>query len=61
MNSALLSKINWTQIIGFLASVLAIWGFNVPAELQAQLVIAVQAITAVATIIFRTWFTTPTA
>lgn len=64
MGSILTSKINWTQIVGFLASILAIWGFDVPAEFQAQVVLLFQAIQSVLTMVFRIWFnkaSTPSA
>lgn len=55
VKSPWLSKINWTQAIGLLASILAFAGIIVPPELQEQAGIAITAITAVVTIIFRTW------
>jgi hypothetical protein len=58
VKSAWASKINWTQAVGLLASLLALKGVDLPAETQAQIVVGVQAFVAVATWIVRTWFTT---
>ncbi len=51
------SKINWAQAIGVLASAGALFGLDVSAETQAQIVVGIQAIIGVATVIVRTWFT----
>jgi hypothetical protein len=58
--SAWLSKINWTQAIGILASVLVLTTggkVNIPPEVQVGIATAIQAATGVATWIFKTWFT----
>jgi hypothetical protein len=58
--SAWLSKINWTQAIGIAASALvfATGGkVDIPLELQAQVVLGIQAVQAVATWVLKTWFT----
>ena len=59
VQSAWLSKINWTQAVGVTATVIALASankYNLPAEQQAELVASIQGIQAVATWIFRTWF-----
>ena len=58
MKSAFLSKINWTQFIAFLAMILTVFGVELPAEIQAELVVIIGSIQAVVTWILRTWFTT---
>lgn len=55
--SSWLSKINWTQIVGLIATVIGLFGFDLPMEQQVELVAAIQAIQAAVTIIMRTWFT----
>ena len=55
------SKINWTQVIGFLCTVLALvlgHGFEVSANVQLVIVAAIQAVQAAATVILKTYFTT---
>lgn len=58
VKSAFLSKINWTQLISVLASLLIVFGINIPPELQAHLAAAITALSAIVTIVVRTWFTT---
>ena len=60
VKSAWWSKINWTQAVGIGASILAVitaGKFDVPAEQQVILVGVIQGIQALATWVFRTWFT----
>lgn len=57
MNSAILSKINWTQVVSLIASVLAVWGMDLAPETQVAIVAAIQAAQSLLTIILRTWFT----
>ena len=60
IKSAWLSKINWTQAIGIGASALVfVTGgkINIPADMQLQIVAAIQAAQAVATWVIKTWFT----
>jgi hypothetical protein len=60
IKSAWLSKINWTQAIGIGASALVfVTGgkINIPADVQLQIVAAIQAAQAVATWVIKTWFT----
>jgi uncharacterized membrane protein len=58
VKSAWMSKINWTQLISVLASLLIVFGVNIPPELQAHLATAITALSALVTIIMKTWFTT---
>lgn len=57
MNTAWLSKINWTQALGVLASVFVVFGIDVPPETQVAAVTGIQGTQAVLTWVFRTWFT----
>ena len=52
------SKINWTQGFALVASMLVMFGIDVPVEVQAGLVAVIQGVQAVATWVMRTWFTT---
>lgn len=64
VKSAWLSKINWTQAIGVIASVAAVFGFNLPPETQIALVGAIQGVVAVVTWVLKTFVkpsVTPTA
>lgn len=58
VQSAWFSKINWTQAIGVLASVLVIFGINLDATTQVEVVAGIQGLVAVATWIMKTFFTT---
>lgn len=58
--SAWLSKINWTQIIAFVAMGLSFVGFDFNPEAQAQILAAIIAVEGVITIILKTFFTTIT-
>ena len=57
LNPAMLSKINWTQIVAFAASLLTIFGLDLSPELQVAIVAAIQGIAGLLTIVWRTWFT----
>ena len=57
VKSAWLSKINWTQAVGFLAMMLAFFGIDMPADTRAAIVTMIGAGTQVATWIIKTWFT----
>lgn len=57
INSAWTSKINWTQALGVVASVLVVFGINIPPETQVAAIAGIQGVQAVATWVFRTWFT----
>lgn len=61
VQSAWLSKINWTQAVAIVASLLvfATGGkVNIPVETQVGIVTAIQAISGVVTWVFKTFFTT---
>lgn len=58
VKSAWWSKINWVQAITLLATVATVFGFDFPPELQAKIVETLVALSALATIVLRTWFTT---
>ncbi len=51
------SKINWAQAIGVLATVLAIFGFDMDPETQIGVVAGINGVMAVVTWIMRTWYT----
>jgi hypothetical protein len=57
INAAALSKINWTQAVGFAAMAGAVFGFDITPERQVEVVLAIGAIQSFLTIIWRTWFT----
>ena len=61
LNSPWASKINWTQAVGAIAMSATMLGYTVPTELVPAIATAIGAVTAVMTIVFRTWLTgTPT-
>lgn len=55
VKSAWYSKINWTQGVSLLATLLALKGFNLDAETQVAIVGTIQGIQAVVTWAFRTF------
>jgi hypothetical protein len=55
--SAWLSKINWTQIVGFAAMIGTLFGVNVPDDVKVQIVAGIGSAQAVITWVLRTWFT----
>ena len=58
--SAWYSKINWTQAVGIACSLIALFTagkYNLPAEEQAMLVVAIQSIQGLVTWALKTWFT----
>lgn len=56
--SAWLSKINWTQILTVVFTLLAAFGVNIPEEMKVNIIAAVTAIGGIVTVVMRTWFTT---
>ena len=58
VKSAWWSKVNWAQAIAILASVGVFFGLNLSPEDQAKIVVTIQAVSGLATIVLRTWFTT---
>lgn len=60
VKSAWASKINWTQAVGIGATMLALASGNkyeLPADVQVEIVAGIQGAQAVATWIIKTWFT----
>jgi hypothetical protein len=57
VKSAWFSKVNWTQALALAASVLVIFGINIPPEVQAEVVAGIQAAQAIITWVIKTWFT----
>lgn len=63
VKSAWLSKTNLTQVLSFLASVLVIFGIDIPVDVQLAIVAGIQAVQSVVTWVLRSFFTrsvTPT-
>lgn len=56
--SAWASKINWTQAVSLVATILAVKGVNLDPDTQIAVVMTIQGIQAIVTWVFRTWFTT---
>jgi hypothetical protein len=63
LNPAILSKINWTQVIAAVATVTTVFGFDISPALQLEIVTGIALATNVVTMIWRTFFTgaTPAA
>lgn len=57
INSAFVSKINWTQIIALAGSFLVVFGIDVPDQTKLDAVAGIQGVQSVVTWVFRTWFT----
>ncbi|WP_068087419.1 hypothetical protein [Polycladidibacter stylochi] len=55
--SAWASKINWTATIGALAAVATVFGIDIDPALQAKIAASISAVSGVAVVIWRTWFT----
>lgn len=61
VQSAWLSKINWTQAIGMLSTIATlVYGSSasIPADTQVQIVAGIQGVQAAVTWVFKTFFTT---
>ncbi len=58
IKSAWLSKINWTQVVSVVASLLVVFGLDIPPETQAHIATAITALTGLVTIVMKTFFTT---
>ena len=61
VRTAWASKINWTQMIGVIASVLVVatgGKLNIPIEQQASIVLLIQTGQGLITWVMKTWFTT---
>ena len=60
VQSAWASKINWTQAIGIVASILTVVTgskYSISAETQLSMVAGIQSVQAVVTWVIKTWFT----
>lgn len=57
INPALLSKINWTQVIAAIATLAAVFGFNFTPETQVMVVSMIALATQFLTVILRTFAT----
>lgn len=51
------SKINITQIVSFVATILVVFNIDLPSEIQVQIVAVIQGSQAIITWVLRTWFT----
>lgn len=58
VKSAFLSKINWTQAIAFAAMMFSIFGVDLDAKTQADMLAGVIAAQSIITWVLRTFFTT---
>lgn len=56
VKSAWLSKINWTQVISAVLTLITTNAFGLEAETQVKVLAVVQMLQSVATVILRTWF-----
>ena len=56
VKSAWFSKINWTQAVSLLATVLVVWKIDLDPTTQVAIVSAIQGVQVVVTWVFRTWF-----
>jgi uncharacterized membrane protein len=56
--SAWLSKINWVQVVGIMATIGTTFGIDLPKEDLLNIVVGIQAAVGVVTWVMRTWFTT---
>lgn len=56
--SAWLSKVNWTQVLTVIFTMLAAFGFNVPEDMRVNIMAAVAALGGLVTVVMRTYFTT---
>ena len=57
VKSGWLSKINWTQAVAFGAMLLTMFGIDLPAQTQADILAAVLAGSSVLTWVLKTFFT----
>lgn len=56
-SSPFLSKVNWTQVIMFILTLLTVVGIDIPPETKLQIVTGFTALGGIVTIIIKTWFT----
>jgi hypothetical protein len=52
------SKINWTSVVSAVAVITALFGFDIPQDMQLKIVGFLGIATPVVTVVLRTWFTT---
>lgn len=57
VKSAWGSKIIWTQIIGVLAMAATLFGFDIPPDMQGEIVGGIGALQGIVTLILKKWFT----
>lgn len=57
LNPAAFSKVNWTQVVGAVATLGALVGLDLSPERQVEIVAAIALTTQAATVVFRTFFT----
>ena len=57
INPAMLSKINWTQVIAAFATLAAVFGLNLSPETQVTVVAMIGLATQFLTVVLRTFFT----
>ena len=57
INSAALSKINWTNIIAAGATLLTVFGIDLSTEAQLQIVAGIALVSQLLSIVFRSFFT----
>lgn len=60
VKSSWTSKINWTQVVGIGASALVLLTggkVNIPVDVQAEIVVGIQAVQGIVTFVLKTWFT----
>lgn len=57
LNPALLSKINWTQLVAAAATILVLFGIELSPEQQVSIVAGIGLVSNLLTTVFRTWFT----
>ncbi len=57
VKSAWISKINITQAVALLATLLATFGVDMPEDVRVGIITAITAATTILTWVLRTWFT----
>jgi hypothetical protein len=60
LKSTFLSKINWSQVLGAVASMLVLSSggkLNISPEMQASIITAIQGVVALYTVVVKTFFT----
>lgn len=57
INAPAISKINWTNGMAFVVSLLAVLGIGIPEDWQNTILTFIATAVPVVTMIFRTWFT----